>query len=245
MDSFCEYKLIILTFTNKRIWEVFLITFFPLLIIGPGPIDPPLVLNVTSRAVTIIWQHPLKQNGNITHYNVYQNGQLYTTVPGTSSNCTIYHLHPYTVYHLQVEGCTSKGCSLSPKAPAIQTLSDSPEDIPAPDLYSDTPTSVVISWQHPVHPNGLVENFTIERRAKGTGQVSTLVTLPLNHSKNYIDQSAALSPWKKYEYRILVSTRNGGTNSSAWSEVTTRPSRPAGVQPPEVEVLGPDLVQVG
>ncbi|KYO43601.1 usherin isoform J [Alligator mississippiensis] len=211
---------------------------------SPGPIDPPLVLNVTSRAVTIIWQHPLKQNGNITHYNVYQNGQLYTTVPGTSSNCTIYHLHPYTVYHLQVEGCTSKGCSLSPKAPAIQTLSDSPEDIPAPDLYSDTPTSVVISWQHPVHPNGLVENFTIERRAKGTGQVSTLVTLPLNHSKNYIDQSAALSPWKKYEYRILVSTRNGGTNSSAWSEVTTRPSRPAGVQPPEVEVLGPDLVQV-
>ncbi|XP_039386307.1 usherin [Mauremys reevesii] len=210
----------------------------------PGPIDPPLLLNVKSREIVIIWQHPSKPNGNILHYNIYQNGQLHATVPGTQSNCTIHHLRPYTVYQFQVEGCTSKGCSLSPKAAARQTLPDAPEDIPAPELFSDTPTSVLISWQPPVHPNGLVENFTVERRAKGTEQVSTLMTLPRNHAMSYVDQSAALSPWKTFEYRILVSTLNGGTNSSAWSEVTTRPSRPAGVQPPEVEVLGPDLVKV-
>lgn len=164
---------------------------------------------------------------------------------GDSSNCTVEDLHPYTLYVFQVEGCTSKGCSLSPKTPSIHTLPDAPEGIHAPELYSDTPTSVVISWQPPAYPNGLVENLTIERRVKGTEQISTVVTLPLSQSMSYIDQSTALSPWQKFEYRILMNTLHGGMNSSAWSEVTTRPSRPAGVQPPDAEVLGPYSVKVG
>ncbi|XP_055581897.1 usherin [Falco cherrug] len=210
----------------------------------PGPLDPPLLLNVTARTANITWQHPLKPNGIITHYNIYQNGQLYATVLGTRSNYTVEDLHPYSVYVFQVEGCTSKGCSLSPETPEIQTLPAAPEDIPAPELYSDTPTSVVISWQEPAHSNGLVENVTVERRVKGTEQISTVVTLPLGLSMSYIDQSTALSPWQKFEYRILMSTLHGGTNSSAWSEVTTRPSRPAGVQPPDAEVLGPYSAKV-
>uniref|UniRef100_A0A8C6NEI0 Usherin n=1 Tax=Melopsittacus undulatus TaxID=13146 RepID=A0A8C6NEI0_MELUD len=210
----------------------------------PGPLDPPLLLNVTARTASITWQHPLKSNGIITHYNIYQNGQLHATVLGTRSNCTVEGLHPYTVYVFQVEGCTSKGCSLSPETPEIQTLPAAPEDIPAPELYSDTPASVVISWQPPACPNGLVENVTIERRVKGTEQISAVVTLPLSQSMSYIDQSTALSPWQKYEYRVLMSTLHGGTNGSAWSEVTTKPSRPAGVEPPDAEVLGPDSIKV-
>lgn len=211
----------------------------------PGPLDPPLLLDVTARAASITWQPPLKPNGIITHYNIYQNGQLHATVPGTTSNCTVEDLHPYTVYVFQVEGCTSKGCSLSPTTPEILTLPDAPEDIPAPELYSDTPTSVVISWQPPARPNGLVENVTIERRVKGTEQISTVVCLPFSQTMSYIDQSTALSPWQKFEYRVLMSTLQGSTNCSAWAEVTTRPSRPAGVQPPDAQVLGPYSVQVG
>ncbi|XP_065600248.1 usherin [Cyrtonyx montezumae] len=210
----------------------------------PGPLDPPLLLNATSRAASITWQHPLKKNGIITHYNIYQNGELCATVSGASSNYTIEDLHPYTVYEFQVEGCTYKGCSLSPKTPAFRTLPDAPEGISAPALYSDTPTSVVISWQLPDHPNGLMENLTIERRVKGTEQISTVVTLPFSQSMSYVDQSTALIPWQKFEYRILMSTVNGGMNSSSWSEVTTRPSRPVGVQAPNAEVQGPHSVKV-
>ncbi|OXB77922.1 UNVERIFIED_CONTAM: hypothetical protein H355_015208, partial [Colinus virginianus] len=210
----------------------------------PGPLDPPLLLNATSRAASITWQHPLKKNGIITHYNIYQNGELFATVSGASSNYTIEDLHPYTVYEFQVEGCTYKGCSLSPKTPAFRTLPDAPEGISAPELYSDTPTSVVISWQLPDRPNGLMENLTIERRVKGTKQISTVVTLPFSQSMSYVDQSTALSPWQKFEYRILMSTVNGGMNSSSWSEVTTRPSRPVGVQTPDAEVQGPHSVKV-
>ncbi|XP_060102758.1 usherin [Heteronotia binoei] len=210
----------------------------------PDPIDPPLMLDIKSRNATISWQNPSKPNGIITHYNILVNGQLHTTISSNRSKWTVQHLHPYTAYQFQVEGCTAKGCSISPESPPIQTLPDAPEGIPAPVLYSDTPTSVLVSWQPPLHPNGLVENYTIERRVKGTEQISTVASLPFNHSTRYLDQSPTLSPWKKYEYRMLAGTLEGGVNSSVWTEVTTKPSRPAGVQPPEVKVLGPDTAQV-
>nr|XP_019599683.1 PREDICTED: usherin isoform X2 [Rhinolophus sinicus] len=210
----------------------------------PGPIDPPILLDMKSRATMVTWQHPLKCNGIITHYNVYQHGHLSCKTSGNVTNCTVTHLRPSTAYMFQVEACTSKGCSLSRGSRMVWTLPDAPEGIPSPQLFSDTPTSVILSWQPPTHPNGLVENFTIERRAQGQEEVTTLVTLPSHHSMRFIDQTSALSPWTKYEYRVLMTTMNGGTNSSAWAEVTTRPSRPAGVQPPVVHVLGPDAAQV-
>ncbi|XP_075451724.1 usherin isoform X2 [Ascaphus truei] len=210
----------------------------------PGPIDSPLLSNVKSRSITINWQHPPKPNGVITHYKVYQNGNLQVVVPGNSSNQTVLNLNPYTIYRYKVEGCTSVGCSLSLESLAVQTLPEAPSCISSPYLYSDTPTSVVITWQPPLHPNGLIEKVIIERRVKDTEQLHTLVTLPGNSSMQYIDQTIGISPWKTYEYRIRVTTINGGINSSAWSEVTTQPSRPAGVQPPEVTVLGPDTAKV-
>ncbi|XP_004439711.1 PREDICTED: usherin [Ceratotherium simum simum] len=210
----------------------------------PGPIDPPILLDVKSRMMLVSWQRPSKCNGIITHYNIYQHGQLYLKTSGNITNCTAIHLRPYTAYKFQVEACTSKGCSFSPESQTVWTLPDAPEGIPSPGLFSDTPTSVIISWQPPTHPNGLVENFTIERRVQGKEEVTTLAALPGSHSMRFIDKTSALSPWTKYEYRVLMSTLNGGTNSSAWVEVTTRPSRPVGVQPPMVHVLGPDAAQV-
>ncbi|XP_045715406.1 usherin [Phyllostomus hastatus] len=210
----------------------------------PGPVDPPILLDVRSRMLSVTWQHPLKHNGILTHYHVYRHGRLLLMTSGNVTNCTVTHLHPFTAYAFQVEACTSKGCSLSPESQTVWTLPDAPEGIPSPELFSDTPTSVIISWQPPTHPNGLVENVTIERRLQGKEEATALVTLPRNHSMRYIDKTAALSPWTKYEYRVLMSTRNGGMNSSAWTGVTTRPSRPAGVQPPTVHVLGPDAAEV-
>lgn len=217
--------------------------FFPCFI-EPGPMGPPILQDVKSRMMLVTWQQPPKCNGVISHYNLYQHGHLYLRMPGNVTNATVLDLLPYTAYKFQVEACTAAGCSLSPESQTAWTLPGAPEGIPSPELFSDTPTSVIISWQPPSHPNGLVANFTIERRVKGKEEVVSLATLPGNHSMRYVDNTPALSPWTNYEYRILVHTLNGGTNSSAWAEVTTRPSRPAGVQPPAVRVLGPDAAKV-
>ncbi|XP_078412490.1 usherin [Cetorhinus maximus] len=210
----------------------------------PGPVDPPLVLKVKSQSLLLIWQHSSQCNGNITHYQIYQNGSRLATVPSNITRYFVAHLHPYTMYVFQVESCTSAGCSLSPTSHVVQTLPKAPENISNPELYSDTPTSVLISWNLPAHPNGVIDNVAIERKVKGTEEVFTLVTETSGQPLRYVDNSADLNPWTTYEYRILVRTINGGTNSSAWKEVTTRPSRPAGVQPPHIQILSPNSVKV-
>ncbi|XP_067901794.1 usherin [Heterodontus francisci] len=210
----------------------------------PGPMDPPLSLEVKSQSLLLIWQHPSQRNGNITHYCIYQNGSRLTTLPGNITSYSVVHLRPYTMYVFQVESCTLAGCSLSPTSHMVQTLPKAPENISNPELYSDTPTSVLISWSPPAHPNGVINNVVIERKVKGTEEIFTFVVEKSGQSLRYVDNSVPLNPWTTYEYRILVSTFNGGTNSSAWKEVTTRPSRPAGVQPPHIQVLSPNSVKV-
>lgn len=57
--------------------------------IEPGPIDPPILLDVKSRMMLVTWQHPLKCNGVLTHYNIYQHGDLYLKTSGNMTNCTV------------------------------------------------------------------------------------------------------------------------------------------------------------
>nr|KAF6302646.1 hypothetical protein mPipKuh1_018529 [Pipistrellus kuhlii] len=217
------------------------VSFIP---VGPGPVDPPMLLAVDSRAMLVTWQRPSKPNGVLTHYNMCQRGQLLLAAPGNATNRTVTGLRPHTAYAFQVEACTAQGCTRSPPSRAVWTPPAAPEGIPSPELFSDTPTSVILSWHPPAHPNGLVNNVTLQRRVPGEEGASVLVTLPGNGSTRYMDRTPALRPWTQYEYRVLMSTLGGGTSSSAWAEVTTRPSRPAGVQPPAVRVLGPEAAEV-
>ncbi len=161
-----------------------------------------------------------------------------------STSHTISQLTPYQQYTIQVEACTAAGCTLSSESHSIRTPPAPPEDVPAPQLYSDTPTSVLLSWAPPRHANGELDGYIIERRVIGTQQISTVATFQPNQTLTYLDSSATLSPWTTYEYRNVAHTRLGGSNSSEWEKVTTRPSRPAGLQPPHVQVLGPASVQV-
>ncbi|XP_037397596.1 usherin [Pygocentrus nattereri] len=210
----------------------------------PGSIDPPVLFEIHSRNATVSWSPPSRPNGIVTHYNIYQNSQLSATVPGSSTSLTLSGLEPYQNYSIQVEACTEVGCTLSADSHSIRTPPAPPEGVVAPRLYSDTPTSVLLTWEPPVRANGVLENYTVERRAAGTQQISTVGTVLPNHTLTYLDSSAALSPWGSYEYRVVASTKQGGSNSSQWERVTTRPSRPAGLHPPDVLVMGPESVQV-
>ncbi|KAK7153113.1 hypothetical protein R3I93_011118 [Phoxinus phoxinus] len=210
----------------------------------PGSVDPPVLSDIQPRSASVSWSPPSQPNGIITHYNIYQNHQLTASVPGNSTSHTVSQLAPYQQYTIQVEACTAAGCAQSAESHTIRTPPAPPEDVPAPQLYSDTPTSVVLSWSPPRHVNGELDGYTVERKATGTQQISTVATLQANQTLTYLDSSAALSPWSSYEYRIVAHTRLGGSNSSEWKKVTTRPSRPAGLQPPNVLVLDPASVQV-
>lgn len=212
--------------------------------LGPESVDPPVLYEIHPRNATISWSPPSRPNGNLIHYNIYQNSQLITTVLADTTSLTLSSLAPFQQYFIQVEACTEIGCTNSTISHTLHTPAAPPEGVTSPRLYSDTPTSVLVTWAPPLHPNGPLEGYTLERRFNGTQQISTVATMMPNQSLTYLDSSASLSPWSTYEYRVIATTRQGGSNSSLWEKVTTRPSRPAGIQPPKVLVLGPESVQV-
>ncbi|KAF7704133.1 hypothetical protein HF521_021205 [Silurus meridionalis] len=193
----------------------------------PTAIDPPVLYEIQPRNATISWSPPSRPNGNLTHYNIYQNSQLVTTVHSNTTTLTLSNLEPYQQYFIQVEACTEMGCTLS-NSHTLNTLPAPPQGVSRPRLYSDTPTSVLVSWAPPLHSNGPLK----------------MATMMPNQTLTYLDNSASLSPWRTYEYRVIATTNQGGFNSSEWERVTTRPSRPAGIQPPKALVLGPESVQV-
>ncbi|XP_030271338.1 usherin [Sparus aurata] len=169
---------------------------------------------------------------------------LSVTVPGNTTSYTFLDLLPYQTYSLQMEACNRVGCSVSGMSPSFRTLPAPPEGVPAPHLYSDTPTSVLLSWGAPEWSNGPLERWLIERRVAGTKQISTVGYLPPDPPPlSFLDSSSALSPWTSYQYRLVLHNQAGNT-TGPWVSITTRPSRPAGLSPPRVKVLGPESLQV-
>ncbi|XP_044201958.1 usherin [Thunnus albacares] len=169
---------------------------------------------------------------------------LSATVPGNTTSYTFLDLLPYQTYNIQLAACTSAGCSVSGTSQHFQTLPAPPEGLPAPHVYSDTPTSVLLSWGAPEWSNGPLERWVIERRVAGTKQVSTVGYLPPDPPPlSFLDSSSALSPWTSYQYRLVLHNQAGST-TGPWVNITTRPSRPAGLSPPRVNVLEPETLQV-
>lgn len=146
-----------------------------------------------------------------------------------------------------MEACTRVGCSVSGMSESFRTLPAAPEGVPAPHLYSETPTSVLLSWGAPEWSNGPLErwdnaralmpvgaslclwlllcecagfSWVIERKVAGTNQVSTVGTLPADTPPlSFLDVSSALSPWTDYQYRLILHNQAGNTTGKAVSMV--------------------------
>ncbi|XP_055957020.1 usherin [Patella vulgata] len=157
-----------------------------------------------------------------------------TCLAGNVTSQRIDNLVPYTYYIFKVEACTLGGCSKSDESIQVRTLEAAPDVTVAPNATALTPTSVELKWLEPTHPNGVISSYTIERRLTGTEAVVFVGRVPATQ-KAYIDQSADLSPYTSYDYRLKV-VNSAGEGISPWTAVVTRPSRPAGVTAPLVEV---------
>uniref|UniRef100_A0A3P8RYW1 Usherin n=1 Tax=Amphiprion percula TaxID=161767 RepID=A0A3P8RYW1_AMPPE len=216
---------------------------------SPGPVNPPAVSGLHSRSVSVTWVPPTQLNGIITNYILYLHPSSVTffDYKPSSVSSTNLNLKPSLGPDLNLpitswcfKTCTSVGCSVSGRSQYFRTLPAPPEGIPAPHLYSDTPTSVLLSWGAPEWSNGPLERWLIERRVAGTKQVSTVgQLLPDPPPLSFLDSSSALSPWTSYQYRLVLHNQAG-----PWVSITTRPSRPAGLSPPIVRILGPESLQV-
>uniref|UniRef100_A0A3B4TAI5 Usherin n=1 Tax=Seriola dumerili TaxID=41447 RepID=A0A3B4TAI5_SERDU len=185
---------------------------------GPGPVDSPTVSGLHPRSVTVTWVPPSQPNGIISSYTLYLWPSCISSFdfkPSSvsSSNTTLSSclgpssgLLPNTAHLNSV--CTSVGCSMSGMSQLFRTLPAPPEGVPAPHLYSDTPTSICVM---------VIPNFAINIKVN-TSTPCFFTLGPL--------------------------TTNCYILAGPWVSITTRPSRPAGLSPPRVTVLGPDSFQV-
>ncbi|XP_060070524.1 usherin-like [Ylistrum balloti] len=209
----------------------------------PGDFDPPLIAAVGARYIDINWQHPLEANGVLKEYKIYQNNMFRVSVLGNDSSYRAIDLDPFTLYNFALEACTEGGCSRSNDSSTVRTLEDVPDGLEPPTVTSLTPTSVEIKWTAPQLPNGLVSAYELERQANGSENIYSIRTVLPTSALIYVDDAAELSPFTTYYYRVKA-VNGAGSSASDWAVLTTMSSRPTGMLPPNVQVLGPRALRI-
>ncbi|KAA8590153.1 hypothetical protein FQN60_014087 [Etheostoma spectabile] len=127
------------------------------------PSSAPLLLstrNLSSSSIAIVWQRPLEANGEITEYTLTvfgPGGSSTSHTPNTSFTLT--NLLPYTAYNLTVTAATRKG---SGPYLLLQLHTDEGGPMSPPrnlTIYNHTAVSVLLSWEPPLEPNGVVIQY--------------------------------------------------------------------------------------
>ncbi|XP_076812806.1 usherin-like isoform X3 [Clavelina lepadiformis] len=215
----------------------------------PSSLDPPIIYANDAWSMYVTWENPSEPNGVIRSYNLYQNDVLRTELPGNVTNFLADNLTPFTTYWFRIEACTSAGCTKSDPSRPVTTSASAPEGVHSPVLRSDTPASVFVTWSAPDVTNGILDNYRLERRSNKSddGDLSDSEVLGVfvpSQSLRYLDESEQLRPYSAYQYRVISTTLAGGSTTSQWATVRTRPGRPGGIAAPLVTISGSESALV-
>eukprot|EP00731_Ephydatia_muelleri_P029842 Em0021g365a len=178
---------------------------------APPPPYNLTAYNDSSTAITLNWARPQFPNGPIQYYEVVYypegniNGALNTTTPNTT--LTISGLTFYTLYFFNVSVVTGGGTS--PFAGPISQRTS--EDAPSPPLnvmaYNISSTSIMVTWQPPLTPNGIIRGYQVNYFVLG-GRIETVDTDTLS------TLLTGLSSYVNYTIFVRARTVNLGTNST-------------------------------
>ncbi|XVS61377.1 PQQ-dependent sugar dehydrogenase [Actinosynnema sp. CA-299493] len=188
------------------------------------PPTPPRDLRVTDRSrtsVSLAWDAAADDVG-VVGYDVYQHGQLMTSVPGTTLSATVAGLRPDTAYDWTVFARdAAPNVSQASNNVVVRTDAPPPDDEPptAPGGLRPTgksPTSVSLAWEASTDNVG-VTGYVVHRDGTQVGTTdgpSTTVT--------------GLSTGTGY--RFAVRARDAAGNLSAFGDEVI--VAPGGVAPP-------------
>ena len=192
----------------------------------PSGIMPPTLTPLTATSIRATWQPPLMPNGNITEYRLIVNGTIVFT--GLQFTFVVTGLSPFTNYEFQLIACTST-CGSSERTIA-RTSAAVPIGQNPPQLQAIAHNMVLINWEKPTNPNGMIVNYILERRLVG-GTNSTVIFIGLANAFNDTDNS--LMAATHYEYRV-ISFNSIGNSTSDWEQVLLLEAIPEGVLPPVI-----------
>nr|KAG5712413.1 hypothetical protein BaRGS_023992 [Batillaria attramentaria] len=200
----------------------------------------------TGTAVILRWDPPLKPNGVVTSYRVYETSDVENPIHiGISRVFEFRRLQPYTEYSVLQEACTAAGCTRG-KEQTIQTAEIPPEAQSRPTVGMVNATHVLLRWSKPLSPNGRISLYEVFRRltplrrkrqAVDTGSTGEVVYRTTDtDADEYEYMDSGLEPYTQYAYKIRASNTQGYTDSP-WQTVQTTQAPPEGVLPPTVSLI--------
>ncbi|XP_045506836.1 Down syndrome cell adhesion molecule-like protein Dscam2 [Colias croceus] len=131
-----------------------------------APETPPSSVEcrgVSSTSIRIAWQPITSQGASLLGYTVH-----YSTDDGPWLNVTSPHtemylqnLLKYTNYTVKVAGFSNFGMGPFSYAVLCTTLQDVPGPPSAIKVVVSSPTSIIVSWKRPDHPNGEITHYNV------------------------------------------------------------------------------------
>ncbi|XP_049290910.1 Down syndrome cell adhesion molecule-like protein Dscam2 isoform X17 [Anopheles funestus] len=185
------------------------------------PDQPPsdtMCTTLTSQTIRVSWVSPPLEsaNGVIKGYKVvYAPSDLWNNDKNkdykkTASSDTVLHgLKKYTNYTMQVLATTSGGDGVRSAPIHCQTEQDVPEAPTAVKALVMSEGSILVSWQPPAQPNGLILQYTVY--IKSGEQEPKSYKVP-SFQINY--EASGLEKNQKYEFWVTASTTIGEGQSS-------------------------------
>lgn len=192
----------------------------------PSGIMVPVLIPLSATSIRATWQSPLMPNGNVTEYRLIVNGTVLFN--GLQFTFTVTRLNPFTEYEFQLMACTST-CGSSERT-SIRTLEATPTGQNPPQVLATAHNMVRINWEQPTNPNGIIINYTLERRLVGD-TIAVIIFNGLANSFNETDDSLMAATY--YEYRV-TSFNSIGNSTSDWERVLLPETIPEGVLPPTI-----------
>ena len=195
----------------------------------------------TGTAVILRWSPPVSPNGIITTYKIYEADSSVAAFQGLNREFELRRLEPYKEYSVQLEACTSAGCTRN-FMQTFYTAETAPAGQPNPVTGNITSTSVTLTWHAPSDPNGKIQMYEIYRRTNTRIQKRSVTSPVIVYRTTDTDRDVFsytdtnLQPFTEYQYSISASNSKG-TTTSGWQSAFTTQAPPAGVQPPFVSHL--------
>ncbi|KAG9490462.1 hypothetical protein GDO78_006025 [Eleutherodactylus coqui] len=143
------------------------------------PSDPPKNIsyrNLSPTSVKIFWNPPMKPNGVVLYYTLYfkntsntytrnlTSGDISISSDGNDLSATIHGLAKFSHYEFWLTASTIFGDGdQASEVIDVNTEEDVPDSEPIIREYKNlTFTSVLLSWDPPEHPNGIITGYYLQ-----------------------------------------------------------------------------------
>lgn len=202
----------------------------------PEQLKAPHVNKTNPYSLVVFILPPGIPNGEIRNYILEVSGQNKSDNLDTVRE--VFGLEPFTEYVLRVYACTDGGCARGPSV-NWRTSEGVPAQFSAPRPVEINATTIVLEWDEPGKPNGIIQRYEVLSHqfcAAGCPTAMPGIGINVNLSRRYVVRD--LSPYSTYNFRVRAYNSRHSTLSDLQTVQTQATEPKATESRPRVNVSG-------